>query len=287
MFPILKKEEIASDVTLMEIAAPEIAKKAQAGQFIVLRIGKKGERIPLTIADYDKARGTVTIVFLKVGKTTQELGRLAKGDSILDLVGPLGKPTHIRKYGSVVCVGGGVGIAAIYPIARAFKETGNRTISVIGAKTADLLIFEPELAAVSDELHVTTDDGSKGHPGVVTKFLGSFLKKEKVDLVMAIGPAIMMKFVAETTRPLGIKTLVSLNPIMLDATGMCGTCRVEVGGETKFGCIDGPDFDGHQVNFDLLMVRQQMYLAEEKEARERYERLLKAKGRKQSAESGE
>lgn len=285
MFPILKKEEIAKDVSLMEIDAPEIAKKARAGQFVVLRIGEKGERIPLTIADYDRAEGTVTIVFLEVGKTTKELGGLAKGDSICDLVGPLGKPTHIKKYGSVVCVGGGVGIAAVYPIARAFKEAGNRTISVIGAKTADLLIFESELKAVSDELHITTDDGSRGHPGVVTKFLSDFLKKEKVDLVVAVGPVIMMKFVAETTRPLGIKTLVSLNPIMLDGTGMCGTCRVEVGGETKFGCIDGPDFDGHQVNFDLLMARQQMYLAEEKEAVERYERKLKAGGRRPGSEA--
>ncbi|MEW6675793.1 MAG: sulfide/dihydroorotate dehydrogenase-like FAD/NAD-binding protein [Nitrospirota bacterium] len=271
MFKILKKEDLSESVTLFEIAAKAIAKKTRPGNFFVLRIHEEGERIPLTIADFDRDRGTITTVFQKVGKTTYHLGTLNEGDYISDVIGPLGMPSHIETFGKVVCVGGGVGIAPIYPITRALKEAGNKIISIIGARTKALLFWEEKIREISDKLIITTDDGSYGRKAVVTVPLDELLRGDKdIKLVVAIGPAIMMKFVCKTTEKYDVKTIVSLNSIMVDATGMCGVCRVEIGGETKFACVDGPEFDGHKVDFDLLMKRQQMYLDEERIAMERY-----------------
>ena len=268
MYTIVKKEELTPGVQLHVVSAPLIAKKCRPGQFVILRIDEEGERIPLTIADFDRTAGTITLIFQEVGHSTRQLGTLGEGDAVLDLAGPLGQATHIEKLGTVVCVGGGIGVAPVYPIARAFREAGNRVISIIGARNADLLILEKEMAAVSDELIVMTDDGSKGRKGVVTAPLKELLDAgEKVALVMAIGPVIMMKFVAQTTQPYGVKTVVSLNPIMVDGTGMCGGCRVSVGNKNKFACVDGPEFDGHEVDFDLLMARQKMYHSHERQER--------------------
>ncbi|MBC8016034.1 MAG: sulfide/dihydroorotate dehydrogenase-like FAD/NAD-binding protein [Sporomusaceae bacterium] len=266
MYKIIVKQQLAPSVQLFEVAAPLIARKAQPGQFVILRTNEDGERIPLTIADFNRETGTITIIFQEVGASTVELGLLNEGDFILDLVGPLGKATHIEKIGTVVCVGGGIGIAPVYPIARGMKEAGNEVISIIGARSKDILIYEEEMAAVSDELIITTDDGSKGRKALVTQPLKELLDSDKtISLVVAIGPVIMMKFVAETTRPYGVPTVVSLNPIMVDGTGMCGGCRVSVGNENKFACVDGPEFDGHKVDFDLLMARQRMYKPHEKQ----------------------
>lgn len=266
MYKIIVKQQLAPSVLLFEVAAPLIARKAQPGQFVILRTNEDGERIPLTIADFNRETGTITIIFQEVGASTVELGLLNEGDFILDLVGPLGKATHIEKVGTVVCVGGGIGIAPVYPIARGMKEAGNEVISIIGARSEEILIYEEEMAAVSDELIITTDDGSKGRKALVTQPLKELLDSDKtISLVVAIGPVIMMKFVAETTRPYGVPTVVSLNPIMVDGTGMCGGCRVSVGNENKFACVDGPEFDGHKVDFDLLMARQRMYKPHEKE----------------------
>jgi len=266
MYKILVKQQLAPSVQLFEVAAPLIAKKAQPGQFIILRSNEDGERIPLTIADFNREKGTITLIFQEVGASTVELGQLNAGDSILDLVGPLGRATHIEKIGTVVCVGGGIGIAPVYPIARGMKEAGNEVISIIGARSKDILIYEEEMAAVSDELIITTDDGSKGRKALVTVPLKELLDSDKtISLVVTIGPVIMMKFVAETTRPYGVPTVVSLNPIMVDGTGMCGGCRVSVGNENKFACVDGPEFDGHKVDFEVLMSRQQMYKPHEKQ----------------------
>ncbi len=275
MFKILKKQELSESITLFEIDARDIAKKAEPGNFIVLKIHEEGERIPLTIADFDRERGTLTTVFQKVGKTTHHLGTLNEGDYISDVIGPLGINSHIENFGKVVCVGGGVGIAPVYPITRALKQAGNYVFSIIGARTKSLLFWEDRMRGVSDELIVTTDDGSYGRKAVVTVPLEELLNKHTdIKLVIAIGPAIMMKFVCKTTEKYNVKTMVSLNSIMIDGTGMCGGCRVEVGGETKFCCVDGPDFDGHKVDFDLLMERQKMYLEEEKTAFERYKAAL-------------
>src|SRR4030043_1069284 len=261
MFKILKKEELSDLVILFEIQAKDIARKAKAGNFFVLRIHEQGERIPLTIADFDREKGTITTVFQKVGKTTHQLSTLNEGNFILDVIGPLGMPSHIENFRKVACVGGGVGIAPIYPIARALKEAGNTVISIIGARMKNLIVWEDKMRSVSDELIITTDDGSYGRKAVVTVPLDEHLREEKdIELVYAIGPAIMMKFVCITTQKHNVKTIVSLNSIMIDATGMCGVCRVEVGGETKFACVDGPEFDGHKVDFDLLMSRQRMYI---------------------------
>ena len=266
MYKILKKQQLAPSVQLFEVEAPLIAKKAQPGQFIILRTNEDGERIPLTIADFNRETGTITLIFQEVGASTVELGLLNEGEFILDVVGPLGKATHIEKMGTVVCVGGGIGIAPVYPIARGMKEAGNEVISIIGARSKDILIYEDEMAAVSDELIITTDDGSKGLKALVTQPLKELLDSDKtISLVVAIGPVIMMKFVAETTRPYGVPTVVSLNPIMVDGTGMCGGCRVSVGNENKFACVDGPEFDGHKVDFDVLMSRQRMYKPQEKQ----------------------
>lgn len=263
MFRILKKEELSEQITLFDIEAEDIARKAKAGNFFILRIHEQGERVPLTIADFDRDRGTITMVFQKVGKSTHHLGSLKAGDFITDVIGPLGNHSHIENFGRVVCVGGGVGIAPVYPVARALKEAGNRIISIIGARTKSILFWEEKMRTVSDDLIITTDDGSYGTKAVVTVPLEDILRNDRIDLVVAIGPAIMMKFVCRITEKYGVRTVVSLNSIMIDATGMCGGCRVEVGGETKYTCVDGPEFDGHKVNFDLLMKRLQAYIPEE------------------------
>ena len=260
MFKILKKEEWSPSVFAMEIEAPRVAKKAKAGQFIVLRVDEEGERIPLTIADFNRETGAVLIVFQVIGASTMKLAALNVGDSIVDFVGPLGQPSEIEKFGTVVVVGGGIGVAPTYPIARAMKEAGNKVIAIMGAKTKDILIMEEEMKAVTDEVVVTTDDGSYGMKGFVTNAVQALVDRgEKIDQITAIGPVIMMKSVADATRSLGIRTIVSLNPIMVDGTGMCGGCRVQVGDETKFACVDGPEFDGHLVDFKGLMSRQRMY----------------------------
>ncbi len=265
MAKILAASEFSPGVKEYILDAPLIAKKCKAGQFIILRTDEYSERIPLTIADFDREKGTITIVFQEVGNTTKHLGNNFKvGDDILDLVGPLGQPSHIENFGTVICVGGGIGVAPVYPIAREFKKAGNKVISIIGARNKDLIIFEDRMRAVSDELHITTDDGSYGNKGFVTQPLKELLDAGvKPGLVLAIGPVIMMRNVAETTRPYGAHTVASLNSIMVDGTGMCGGCRVTIGEESKFVCVDGPEFDAHQVDFANLMQRQQMYKGHE------------------------
>lgn len=265
MAKILKKEVLAPNIKKFVVLAPEVAQKALPGQFVIVRVCEEGERIPLTIADFDKKKGTVTIVFQEVGKTTYHLGTLNEGEEILDFVGPLGKPSEIEKFGTVCCIGGGVGTPEIYPVARALKEIGNYILVIIGARTKELVIMENEMRKVADEIYITTDDGSYGMKGLVTDALKKLLvENKKIDRVIAVGPVIMMKAVSELTKEYNIKTIVSLNPMMLDGTGMCGICRVEIGGETKFACVDGPEFDGHLVNYDLLMARLRTYLEEEK-----------------------
>lgn len=272
MFPIVARQDLSADNCLLQIAAPEIACKARAGQFFIVRIDERGERIPLTFADWDAQAGTVTAVFQRVGKSTHHLGTLQVGDAVQDMIGPLGRPSEIERFGTVVCVGGGVGIAPIYPITRALHEAGNRTLGIIGARTKDLLFWEDEMRQVCDELVVCTDDGSYKRKALVTEPLRELLERDQggIDQVLSVGPAIMMKFVARTTEPFQVKTIVSLNSIMVDGTGMCGSCRVEVGGKTRFVCVDGPEFDGHQVDWDLLMARQRIYLDEEKVALEHF-----------------
>ena len=265
MYKIALKQELSPGVKLFVVEAALIARKCQPGQFVILRIDEDGERIPLTIADFDRSAGTITLIFQEVGRSTRQMGQMAQGDELLDLAGPLGKATHIENFGTVICIGGGIGVAPVYPIARAYKQAGNKVISIIGARNADLLILEKEMAAASDTLHITTDDGSKGRKGLVIDPLKEMIAAgEKIALVMAIGPVIMMRSVAEVTRPHGIHTIVSLNPIMVDGTGMCGGCRVNVGNENKFACVDGPEFDAHQVDFDGLMIRQRMYHEQER-----------------------
>ena len=273
-FTILQKRKLVPTLHQMEINAPRVARKAMPGQFVILRIDEYGERIPLTIADFDAQAGTITLIFQEIGKTTRQLASLAAGDSIADVAGPLGNPSAIEKFGTVVCVGGGVGIAPIFPIARALKSAGNRVISVIGARSADILFWEDRMNEASSELYITTDDGTKGHHGFVTDVVQNLLEhgehdehgERAIDRVIAIGPPVMMRAVAGVTKPFGVRTVVSLNPIMVDGTGMCGACRVLVGGVTKFACVDGPEFDAHEVDFTLLMSRLAMYLPEEKEA---------------------
>jgi ferredoxin/flavodoxin---NADP+ reductase len=268
VFEIVEEQTLAPAVHRLVVRAPEIARKHRAGNFVMLRIHEEGERIPLTVADTDLGAGTITLVFQAVGKTTTELGELGPGDGLLDLAGPLGKPTHIEKLpGIVACVGGGIGVAPAHPIAKAMKRAGNHVLSIIGARTRELLVLEEEMRAASDELLVATDDGSYGHHGFVTDVLREVIEgrgKEKVSLVVAIGPVPMMRAVSELTRRYPVPTVVSLNPIMVDATGMCGACRVTVGSETKFACVDGPEFDGHQVDFDELTKRLRIYLDDEK-----------------------
>ncbi|MCL4321495.1 MAG: sulfide/dihydroorotate dehydrogenase-like FAD/NAD-binding protein [Deltaproteobacteria bacterium] len=266
MYEIVGRKSMGEGINLYNILAPDIASKALPGQFIILRVYEKGERIPITIAKTDKNDGTVTILVQTLGKTTHMLSELNVGDSLADVVGPLGIPTEILKFGTVVCIGGGFGIAAIYPIARALKESGNKVISIIGARSKNLLLMEDEMREASTELLVATNDGSYGTKGIVTDVLKELIydKKEPVDRVIAIGPVIMMKAVSDLTRDKSIKTIVSLNPIMIDGTGMCGACRVLVDKKTKFACVDGPDFDGHLVDFDNLMNRLKFYKEEEK-----------------------
>lgn len=273
MYRILEKQ-VLSDVTkLMVVEAPHIARKARAGQFVIVRIDERGERIPLTIADYDREAGTITLIFQEVGKSTRHLGTLNVGDTLATLAGPLGHPTEIANYGTVVCVGGGVGIAPIFPIARALKEAGNYIISIIGARNKSLLFWEDRMRAVSDELIVCTDDGSYGRKALVTEPLKELLEArgKEISRVWAIGPAIMMKFVSLTTKPFGIPTIVSLNTIMIDGTGMCGGCRVLLEEGAQFVCVDGPEFDGHKVDWDNLLARLAFYRDEERLALERWE----------------
>ncbi len=270
-FEILDNKELVPTIYLMNISAPRIARKALPGQFVILRIDERGERIPLTIADFDREKGTITMIFQAVGKTTMQLASMGANDELFDFIGPLGNPAHIEKVGTVILVGGGVGVAPVFPQARAFKEAGNKVISIIGARNADLLLWEDRMCEVSTELFITTDDGTKGHHGFVTDILKKILDSgTKVDRVIAIGPPVMMRAVAGVTRPFNVKTIVSLNSIMVDGTGMCGACRVLVGNETKFACVDGPEFDAHLVDFTLLMNRLAMYQPEEKTAFERY-----------------
>lgn len=270
MFKIIDKNELAKDVTQIKVEAPVIARKALAGQFVVLVIDEKGERIPLTLADWDKDLGTIVLIFQKVGYSTKKLGALNIGDSILHLLGPLGHPTEAKNFGQVYCVGGGVGIAEVYPVSRAFKEAGNRVIGIIGVRSKELLILEDKMRSVCDELFVTTDDGSYNRKGFVTDVLkelfGVIEKSTNTkypDLVYAIGPVLMMKAVSGLTKEFSIKTIVSLNPVMVDATGMCGSCRCTVSGKTVFGCVDGPDFDAHQVDFDELSKRLKLFKEQE------------------------
>jgi len=271
VYRILEKEVLSEVNKLLVVDAPEVARKAEAGQFVIVRVDEKGERIPLTIADLDRDQGTITIVFQEVGKSTMQLGTLQQGDDLAGFVGPLGHATEIENYGVVLCVGGGVGIAPIYPIARALKEAGNTVLGIIGARTRDLLFWENKMGSVCDELVVCTDDGTYGRMALVTQPMQEILSsRDDVERVWAIGPAIMMKFCARTTEPFSTPTIVSLNSIMVDGTGMCGACRVTVGGQTKFVCVDGPEFDGHQVDWDLLMARQRIYLDEEKRAKEHW-----------------
>lgn len=274
MFKIVRRESMADDtIILNEVEAPKIAAKAKPGQFVILKANETGERIPLTISDLDAERGTITVIYMVVGKSTALFKTLAEGDGYQNVIGPLGKPTEIEKLGRVVCVGGGTGIAVLFPITRGFKEAGNEVISIIGARNKDLLILEEKMGAVSDALHVCTDDGSYGRHGFVTEVLKEVLDNNKVDLVVAIGPVPMMKFVSKMTYDYNVKTMVSLNPIMIDGTGMCGGCRVSVGDETKFACVDGPEFDGHKVDYDNLMQRLRAYEEDEKKAYDEHCRL--------------
>lgn len=271
MYEIVEKQELNPQVTLMKVKAPRIAKKAKPGQFIILRIDELGERIPLTIADYDASLGTVTIIFQKVGKTTMALGDLAEGDSILDFAGPLGMPSHLNGIKKAAVIGGGLGTAIAYPQAKALYKAGAEVDAIIGFRNKELIILEDEVKAVSSRAFVTTDDGSNGNKGFVTDILKKLIEEgNKYDAVIAIGPLVMMKAVSNLTKEYGIKTIVSLNPIMIDGTGMCGGCRVTVGGETKFACVDGPDFDGHQVDFDEAIARSRMYKADEELAAQRH-----------------
>jgi ferredoxin--NADP+ reductase len=275
VYKILEKEVLSDVNKLMVVQAPEIARKAQAGQFVILRIDEHGERIPLTIADYDREEGTITIIFQEVGKSTMKMGTLEVGDAFATFAGPLGHPTEIEDYGTIVCVGGGVGIAPIYPIARALKAAGNTVISIIGARNKGLLFWEDKMQTASDELIVCTDDGSYKRKALVTEPLKELLESREIDHVWAIGPAIMMKFCAATTEPFGVPTTVSLNTVMIDGTGMCGGCRVQLDEGAKFVCADGPEFDAHKVDWDLLLARQRFYLDEEKQAVEQWEHECK------------
>ena len=276
MFRIIHKEVLNPTVTKMEIEGPLIAKKAQPGQFIILRVDEKGERIPLTIADYDRQKGTITIIFQIVGATTERLNHLNEGDALQDFVGPLGKATETEGLKKVAVIGGGVGCAIAYPVAKKLHEEGAEVHSVIGFRSQDLVILEREFAGVSDELRICTDDGSYGSKGLVTDALKELIAAGNVyDEVIAIGPLIMMKFICQLTKEYGIKTVVSMNPIMIDGTGMCGGCRLTVGGKTQFACVDGPDFDGHEVDFDEAMARAAMYKPFEKKAHEEACHLFK------------
>ncbi len=275
MFEILSKETLAQSITKFVVHAPYVARKHKAGNFVIIRVNDHGERIPLTICDSDADKGTITIIAQTIGKTTRLLSMQEAGGFLLDVAGPLGNPTPIHNFGTVVCIGGGVGTAEVYPIATALKNAGNKLVTIVGARTKELVILEKELRGISDEYFVTTDDGSYGMKGLVTNALDQYLKKDPdVKGVYAIGPIIMMKAVSDFTRPLGISTFVSLNPIMMDGTGMCGACRVTIAGETKFACVDGPEFNGHDVDFEELMTRNRSYMDLEKVSLERFDAEL-------------
>jgi len=271
LYRILLKKQLCSGVSLIEVEAQRVARKAKPGQFVILRVDEKGERIPLTIFEANQEQGTIKTIFQEVGKTTFKLGRLEEGDRIQNVVGPLGKPIEEKLYGNVVIIGGGVGAAEAYPIANALKKKRNHITAILGARSKELLLLEDEFKRIVDALYITTDDGSKGRKGLVTDVLSELIEDgSKIDMVYSIGPAIMMKAVSMITKNHAITTLVSLNPIMVDGTGMCGSCRVMVGEETKFTCVDGPEFDGHKVDFDLLMARQRMYLEAERKSMLQY-----------------
>lgn len=271
MHKIIHRRELAPGIKLFKVHAPDIASKAKPGQFVILMIGEKGERIPLTIADYKDDEGTVAFAFNEVGKTTKQLGCLREGDSIPNVVGPLGNPSEIQNFGSVLCVGGGVMVAPLHLQARALRKAGNMVTTVIGARIEDLLFFEDEMKKISNELHVATDDGSRGFKGL--DFIKEILKAKRFQRVVVMGPVVTMKTVSEMTKPFGIPTLVTLTPIMVDGMGMCGVCRVTVRGETKFACVDGPEFDGHEVDFEELIKRQRLFLPEERLSSMLWERL--------------
>jgi len=273
---ILENTVLAEKVNRYLVYAPRIARKRKAGEFVLLRLSEQGERIPLTIADADAEAGTLTLVVQAVGKTTLEMSAMKPGDRLLNVVGPLGAATHVDRFGTVVMIGGGIGIAPSHPIAQAMHAAGNRVISILGARNRSLIIMEEEMRRASDEVIVTTDDGSYGRKGLVTDVLRELIQtRGKPDLVVAIGPVIMMKFVSRLTQEFAIRTVVSLNPVMVDGTGMCGGCRVTVGGKTKFACVDGPEFDGHAVDFDELMKRQAFYREQEQEALQHYQHECK------------
>jgi ferredoxin--NADP+ reductase len=284
VFPIIEKNDLAAKVYRYIIRAPNIVKKAKAGQFVILRLYEDGERIPITLADWDEARGTITLYVQAVGKTTIMMSMMKAGDSLMDVVGPFGVPSHIEKGKTFVALGGGFGIAAIHPIVRAHKLIGNRTISIIGARSKELLLMENEMRAISDDVRIATDDGSYGTKGFVTTILKSMLEKnEPMDVVLAIGPVVMMKAVCDLTKPYGVQTLVSLNPIMMDGTGMCGACRVVVGNKMQFACVDGPEFNGHDVDFELLTARQKMYSPQEKISLEIFEKICQTQEQRETA----
>jgi len=275
VYEILAREDLAPVTKLMVIAAPDVARKAKAGQFVIVRVAEEGERVPLTIADYDRDEGTITIIFQEVGKTTMHMGAMEVGDELASFTGPLGNPTEIENYGTVICAAGGLCIALMFPIARALREAGNYVISIIGARNKDLLFWEDKMRSVSDELIICTDDGSYGRKAFVVHPLKELLEtRDGIGHVWVIGPAIMMKFTTLATQPFNVPTTVSLNSIMVDGTGMCGSCRCEVGGETRFACVHGPEFDGHKVDWDLLLARQRIYLDEEKQSLERWQAAM-------------
>ena len=263
-YEILKKVELCPNQYELTIKAPYITRNAKAGQFIILRVEEEGERVPLTIADFDREKGELTIVYMAVGYTTKKLAKLEVGDEIVDIVGPLGQPTHIKNYGTVVCLAGGYGAAPCYLIAKAFKEAGNKVYMIMGARNKDLIFWNDKMKDACTELYITTDDGSLGTKGFVTGVMKDIMAKEKVDYAIAVGPMPMMRAVAELTRGKGIKTEASMNPIMVDGTGMCGACRVTVGGKVKFACVDGPDFDAHEIDFDEVINRTRIYKDEER-----------------------
>lgn len=270
MNKIIKKEQLSENIVKLEIEAPRIAKKRKAGHFVIVKIGEKGERIPLTISDANEETGTITLIIQKIGVTSHKLAALSEGDYVTDLVGPLGIATHIDNYGTVLCTGGGVGVAPLLPIIKDLKKAGNRIVSVIAARNKDLLILENEVAAYSDELIIMTDDGSYGKKGLITHGMEEVIQREKVNLCVTIGPAIMMKFTSMLTEKHNIPTVASLNTIMVDGTGMCGACRITVEGATKFVCVDGPEFDAHKVDFDEMLMRLGAYKEDEIKAYQAY-----------------
>jgi ferredoxin--NADP+ reductase len=286
MFQIILRETLGTKIHLFKIEAPAVVSKARAGQFVIVRVDEKGERIPLTIADWDSGEGSITLVFMEVGTETTILATKGVREFIADLAGPLGVPSEIDNFGTVICVGGGVGIAPIMPVARALKQAGNRVISIIGARSKDLLFWEEKVASVSDELIVTTNDGSYARKALVTEPLNELLQQGNINRVIVVGPAVMMRVCCETTKPFGVKTIVSLNPIMVDGTGMCGCCRVVVGDMTKFACVDGPEFDGHEVDWPLLMIRQGGYHHKESESFHLWKEILDSREVASNAKAG-